>query len=541
MAGRSPYNPAVTPTQRQLTRNAGVVMAAFVLSNLTGLVRQILIANQFGTGFEIDAFYAAQTLPDILFALAAGGALASAFVPTFTEVLARPDPAAAWRLASSTMTLVSLVLAAASAVAALAAPWLVTLLAPGFERNPGQMALAVDLLRILLLSPTLFGISGLIMGILNAHGRFLAAALAPTFYWLGTIAGLLFLTPTYGIYGLAWGAVLGAALHLGVQLPALFQLRPALTPQADARDPLVRQVVGLMGPRLVGVGAVQLNFVVSTNLASALARGSLTALKQAWQIFSMPQVVLAQALGIAILPTFSAQAARGDLDGMRRSLNEALRLLLVLALPATAGLLLLGQLIVRLLFEYGRFDAESTALVSTALVAYSLGLISHSVLELVVRGFYALKDTWTPVWVGALAMLLNVVLSIAFVLLFGRLGHAGLALANTVATTLEVGALGWMLRGRLHGLELRSLAAVTIRSAAAALVMAAVLFAWLSLTTALASWAALAGGLALGVATYWLLILVLGVPEARQIPELAWRRLRRGGRVPPAGPATKDE
>lgn len=517
----------MTPTQRQLTRNAGVVMAAFVLSNLTGLVRQVLIANRFGTGLEIDAFYAAQTLPDLLFALAAGGALASAFVPTFTDVLTRPDPAAAWRLASSTMTLVALVLAGASILAAVAAPWLLLLLAPGFARNPGQMDLAVGLLRILSLSPTVFAISGLIMGILNAHGRFLAAALAPTFYWVGTILGLIFLSPTMGIYGLAWGSVLGAFLHLGVQLPALYRIRPALQPRAETRDPLVRQVVGLMGPRLIGAGAVQLNFLVTTNLASALAAGSLTALKQAWQIFTMPQVVLAQALGIAVLPTFSAQAARGDLDGMRRSLNEALRLLLVLALPATTGLLILGQLIVRLLFESGRFDADSTMLVSTALIAYTIGLISHSVLELVVRGFYALKDTWTPVWVGALAMLLNVLLSVVFALLLSGLGHVGLALANTVATTIEVGTLAWLLRGRMNGLALRSLASVTVRCTLAAVAMAGALSVWLFVSGALASWLILAVALVLGIAVYWAMIWALAVPEARQIPEVVVRRLRR--------------
>ncbi len=502
-------------------------MAAFVLSNLTGLVRQILIANQFGTGLEIDAFYAAQTLPEILFSLAAGGALASAFVPTFTELLNRPDPQAAWRLASSTVTLVALVLAAASTLAALSAPWLIGLLAPGLARTPGQADLAAELLRILLLSPMLFGISGLIMGMLNAHGRFLAAALAPTFYWLGMILGLVFLTPIFGIRGLAWGAVLGAALHLGVQLPAFLQLRPALRPRAEIRDPLVRQVVGLMGPRLVGVGAVQLNTIVSTNLASALVTGSLTALKQAWQIFTMPQVVLAQALGIAILPTFSAQAAKNDIDGLRRSLNEALRLLFVLALPATAGLLALGGLVVKVLFEYGRFDAGSTALVTGALVAYTLGLVSHSVLELVVRGFYALKDTWTPVWVGALAMGLNVILSIVFALLFQSLGAAGLALANTVATTIEVAVLAWLLRERLGGLALRSLASVTVRVGLAALLMGFGLVVWLMLMQAQSSWLTLAGGIGLGGIVYWGLIWVLGVSEARQIPELIFRRLRR--------------
>lgn len=506
-------------------------MAAFVLSNLIGLLRQFLITNQFGTGPEIDAFYAAQRLPEILFTLAAGGALASAFVPTFTEILSRPDSAGAWRLASNTLTLVSLVLAVTSGIAALGAPWVMDLIAPGFDRTPDQMALAVELLQILLLSPTLFGISGLMMGILNAHGRFLASALAPTFYWLGMIGGLVFLTPTWGIHGLAWGAVLGAGLHLGIQLPAFVQLRPALSLRAEIRDPLVRQVVGLMGPRLVGVGAVQLNNLVSTSLASVLVPGSITALALAWQIFTMPQVVLAQALGIAILPTFSAQAASGDFGGMRRSLHEALRLLLVLALPATTGLMALGGLVVQL-FETGRFDAASTALVTGALVAYALGLVSHSVLELVVRGFYALKDTWTPVWVGALAMALNILLSLSLIGLYPRIGPAGLALANTLATTIEVAVLAWMLRGRLGGLALPALARVMAQAGGAAVAMGLGLLPWMAVMRDQPAWATLVGGVVLGVGGYWGLIWVLGVPEARQLPSMALQRLRRIGRRP---------
>jgi putative peptidoglycan lipid II flippase len=356
---------AVDANQRQITRAAGIVMAAFLLSNLTGLVRQILIADAFGTSRGLDAFTAAQRIPSILFDLVAGGALASAFVPAFTSFLTREDRPGAWRLASGVMTLAALILALISALCAVVAPQIIAVVGAGLE--PGEQALATSLLRVLLLAPTLFGVSGLLMGILNAHQHFLLPALAPTFYWLGMVFGLLAWTPAHGIFGLAWGAVLGALLHLLVQLPGLRGLPGAhLRPALGLRDPAVREVIRLMGPRLLGVGAVQLNFLVNTALATYLPGGA-SSLDYAWRVFTMPQVVIAQGIAIAALPAFSAMIARGETGAMRASLADTLRLILFLALPATLGLLLLGEPVTALLFERGQFGAGSTGLVAWAL------------------------------------------------------------------------------------------------------------------------------------------------------------------------------
>jgi putative peptidoglycan lipid II flippase len=516
----------VNASQRQITRAAGTVMAAFVLSNVVGLVRQILIAHYFGTGDLVDSFYAAARFPDILFNLVAGGALASAFVPTFTGFLTREDQASAWRLASGVMNLVFLILAATSLLAALGAEPLVRyVLARGFAGHPEQVALTVSLLRILLLTSTIFGVSGLLMGILNAHQHFLLPALASTFYWLGMIFGLLVWRPSYGIYGLAWGAVLGAGLHLLIQLPGLRGLKPRYWPSLGLRTPAVREVIRLMGPRLISVAAVQVNFLVTTALASYLA-GGVSALSYAFQIFTMPQVVIAQSISIAALPTFSALVARGEIVGLRASFMDTLRGILFLALPATVGLLFLSQPVVALLFQSGIFNAQSTSLVAWALACYTLGLVSHSVVEIAPRAFFALHDTRTA------AMTLNVGLCFVFRALFVAWGwppHAGLAFSLTVATTLEMIGLVWLLRRRLDGLDFARLWPGLWRTALASAVMGAALATWLVLTPAWPAWLVAVGGVAGGGGVFAAAAYGLGCPEARLFPALALARLRHQG------------
>ncbi len=521
---------ATPSANRQIARAAGVVMAAFVLSNVVGLVRQILVSQAFGTGAAIDAFNAASRLPDLLFSLVAGGALGSAFIPTFTSFLARGERDRAWRLASSIANLVTLALMATSVVAWIFADPIVRhILAPGF--SPEQQALTASLLRILLISPLIFGISGLVMGILNAHQRFLLAALAPTMYWLGMIFGVLVWAPKWGIYGLAWGAVLGAALHLGVQIPGLLRLpgrRYEFT--LGLGDPAVREVGRLMAPRVLGVAIVQLNFWINVVLASSQPKGSLTAIQIAWAVMTMPQVVIAQAIAIAALPTFSAQVAQGRLDAMRRSLASTLRGVVLLALPAAVGLIVLRKPVVALLFQRGEFTERSTELVAWALLWYTLGLVSHSVVEIVSRAFYALHDTKTPVLVGSVAMSLNVGLSFAFVALFQRLGwmpHGGLALANTVATTLEMAGLLYLMRRRLAGLDghyvLRGIAYAALGSAIMGVAVEATWRALAAYPLAVSVTLAIVVGAGVYVAVLWL----LRTPELREVWQMARSRWRR--------------
>ena len=492
-------------------------MAAFILSNLTGLARQILVSRAFGTSGAMDAFTAASTFPDTLFNLVAGGALASAFLPTLSAFLADEDRAGAWRLISSVINLALLILTGLSLLSAWLAPEIVRyLLAPHF--SPSQQALTAELLRIRLIAPAIFGLSGLLMGTLNAHQVFIWPALAPTMYWLGMIFGVVCLAPGMGIYGLAWGAVLGAVLHLAVQLPAVLRLPyRQYWPALGMQSPAVRQVVRLMGPRLIGVAVVQLNFIVNTILASGQPTGSPTAIQTAWSVVTMPQVVIAQSIAIAALPTFSIQAARGALKDMRASLAATLRGVILLSLPASFGLILLRRPVVALLFQYGKFDAHSTELVAWALLWYTVGLVGHSVVEIVSRAFYALQDTRTPVVIGATAMSLNLVFSVAFSSLFRQLGwmpHGGLAFANSLATALEMVGLLVLMRRQLNGLDGKELFEGLAQAAAATMLMSLALWGWLNWSVDRSAWFVTTGGIMIGGIAFALAVLGMKVKEA---------------------------
>lgn len=527
METESPVPPQGS-ANRQIARAAGVVMLGFVFSNLVGLVRRALEARVFGTSAAYDAFNAADRLPDILFVLVAGGALASAFIPTFTEFLEKNDRKGAWQLASSVVNLVLLILVLFSLVCWFFAPQIVaSILAPDF--SPEQQTLTVELLRILLLTPAIFGVSGLIMGVLNTHQSFLLPALAPTMLWMGMIIGVLFFVPEMGIHGLAWGKVLGAGMHLAIQLPGLLKLpKRRYVPTFGLRIPAVREVGRLMAPRLLGVSVVQLNFLVNTIIASGLPEGSLTSINVAFAVMTMPQVVIAQAISIAALPTFSAQIARGQPEEMRRSLASTIRGILFLSIPAMMGLILLRTPVVSMLFQRGEFDAHSVELTSWALLWYVVGLVGHSLVEIVSRAFYALHDTKTPVLVGTVAMSLNVVFSLTFPGLFegyGWMPHGGLALANSLATALEMVALLWLMRGRLSGLEGRYVLTGTAKSVLATVAMSAALWWWMRATAEGSVWLIALGGIALGGAVYAGLMGILRVEEVGGLLEVAKRRL----------------
>lgn len=458
----------------RMARAAALVMGLFIISRGLGLLREMVIGAQFGTSAELDAYLAAFRVPDLIFQLAAGGALGSAFIPAFSARLVQGDRAAAWRLASAIVNVMALVLTLAALLTALSAPWLVrNLLAPGFDA--AQQALTVSLMRLLLISTIIFGVSGLAMGALNAMQHFLAPAIAPVIYNLAIIGGAWLLGPRLGVTGLAIGVLVGATGHLLVQMPALARLGARYFPRLDLHDAGVREIGRLMGPRVLGLAAVQLNFWVNTILASGLPEGRLAALNYGWLLMLLPQGIFAQAVATVVFPTFATQVARRDLVALRSTFTTALRTVLFFTLPAGIGLILLAQPLITVLLQRNAFTADSTALVVTALQLFALGLVGHSMVEVAARAFYALHDTATPVAIGVGAMLLNIVLSL---LLLGPLEHGGLALANSIATTLEMAALLWLLRRRLGGLQAGMLAPALWRTALASAALTIVIWGW---------------------------------------------------------------
>ncbi len=518
------------PASRQIARAAGTVMLAFFFTQIIGLLRGIIIYPAFGTHADLDSFNAANRVTEVLFNLMAGGALGSAFIPTFTGLLTHGKKPQAWRLASAIANLLLVVLTLIAGLAILFAPLIVRrglfVLAP--DLPAGQEALTVALLRIMLPTVVIFGLSGLVMGILNAHQSFWLPAIAPAMYSLGQIGGVLLLPSGWGIRRLAVGALVGALLHLLVQSPGLRRLGGSYYATLGLKIVEVRQVILLMGPRILGVAVVQLNFIVNTIIALSLPEGSVSAVTLAFTLMLMPQIAIAQSVAIAAMPTFSAQVALGKIDELRALLASTLRAVLLLAIPATVGLIALRVPLVRFLYQRGEFTTHSTALVAWALLWYTAGLVGHSLVEILARAFYALHDTKTPVLIGSAAMALNVIFSLTFPRLFTHAGwmpHGGLALANSLATALEAAGLLILIRRKLGGMEGRSVLNGGMQAFVAALGMALALWGWLAFASSQAAWLVTAGGVILGSGVYGLGVWVLGVREVRGVMRAVVRRL----------------
>ncbi len=466
MADRS-ESQTVSAPWRQIVRNTLLVAVAFGLAAIMALLRNIIIARQFGIGADLDAYYAAFKLPDLLFTVVAGGALATAFIPVFSDVLASQGRAAAWRLASDITNLVLLAVALFAGLAALLAPWLVhTLIAPGF--NAAEQQETVEVMRVVLFSTLVFGISSVQGAVLNGFKHFLLPALAPVLYPVGIIFGALWLAPTYGVRGLAMGAILGAILHLSVKVPGLIYYGFRWRPVINLRSPDVRRVAVLMGPRILDLAVFHLTLLATTNLASRLQVGSVSALEWGWDAMQIPETLIGTAFGLVAFPTLAELAAHSDLPAFRRTFGETLRAILALSVPAALGLVLLGRPLLTILYQRGAFDAAATNAVYIALRFYAMGLIGHTCLELAARAFFAQQDTITPLLVATGSGVVNILLALG---LMKPLGYGGLALANSLAVSAEVLVLLFILRRRYGGIEGRQILGALGRILLATIIM----------------------------------------------------------------------
>ncbi len=520
-AGRAAMTPrtAGEAVRTSLAVASLVVAAGFLGSRLLGLVRSVAIAHQHGTSPELGAYWVAFRLPDLAFQLIAGATLASAFIPIFARRY-REDEDAAWRLANSVINLVFAATLVFAALGALLAPWLVPALAPGLGDDLGRSgeltSLAVDLTRIMMLSPVLFAVSGMFMGILNARQHFLYPALAPMAYNLAIIVGALV---SDDVRVLAWAVVAGAAAHLAIQVPALAEAGLRYRPIADWRDAAVREVARLMGPRVVGLAAFHLNFVVTMFFASLVSDEAISGVSFAWLVMMTPLGLFGMAISTAVFPTLAEQAARDEQE-MRVTLSQALRLILFFTVPSSLGLILLGRPLVEFLFERGAFGESSTDVVTAALVFYSIGLFAHAGIEILSRGFYALADTRTPVTYAVLSMALNLVFTL---ILVRPLEVRGLALAVTMATIIEFALLLRALARRLDGgLETGRLVYSVTRTVAASVLMAEAVAVYLLVLRAAGhlntgsfvdAGLALIAGAAIGAATFFATARALNSPE----------------------------
>ncbi|MCC6705192.1 MAG: murein biosynthesis integral membrane protein MurJ [Thermomicrobiales bacterium] len=442
---KSPFSARkpVSEAAASIGRNIAIVGLLAVASRLIGLVREVIIARQFGTSGEYDAYLAAFRIPDLLFLLIMTGSFGSAFIPVFRGLLDE-DEDDAWRLASAVITWTALLVVAASVIVLLFAdPIARHLVAPGL--SPELQALSARIMRILLLAQLFIGMGIAAKGILETHHRFAVPGLAPLLYNLGIIFGALFLAGRWGVTGLAIGVVLGGLMHFVIQIPELLKVglvyRPTLRRVAGLRD-----VAAMLGPRIIGQAAFQINFIVVTYMATREGEGKVSAINYAWAIMMLPNAVMGQSFGTVLFPTMTAQSERGDLDGLRETLTGGLRDLLFLAMPASIGLFAFREEIIRTIFESGAFSSASTELVVAPLAFFALALIFYSLVEVLARTFYAMRIVNVPVIAGVSIMIINVILA---VWLTPKIGYAGLALALALSTAIEaiilVVALGFKL------------------------------------------------------------------------------------------------
>jgi len=556
-----------------MARNTIILMVAFATAKAISLAQTFIIASVFGVGDQWDAFVTANRIPEQIVLLIGGGALSYAFIPVFSSFLAREDRPGAWRLASSVINTVFLVTLGLSVIGFMLAPWLVRhVVAPGFTAD--KAAEAVKLMRILLISTLIFSISGMFQGILHSHNHFLLPALAPILFDVGILFGAAFLIGPLGVYGIAWGAVLGAAMHFSIQVPGLIRYRMRWIPRFGWRDPALRRVIRLMIPRVAGLGVVAFNALVFNNIASRMGSGAVSAFDWGYRLMNIPETLVGSAMGFVVFPTLAAFSELGDSARKRSAMSGALRFILIATIPSATGLILIGRPLISLL-ERGAFSAEAGALVYGALQFFAVGLIFQSLHEIIARSFYADKDTVTPLWTALIAAAANVLivggLYLGYVyrfdstvrttftawgeryvsgdysaalsalhegtlkhndLLAGVTGVGGLAIGYSCTFLIELSLLLFILKRRWGSIDERHLGLTALRTVAASAVMGAVVLvvdaglgrmgwhdAGLILTTLRVM--GLAG---VGAVTFLVAGVLLGLREIRTLPGLILRR-----------------
>jgi putative peptidoglycan lipid II flippase len=453
-----------------VVKSAGVIGVATFSSRILGFVRDMVLARLFGATPAADAFFIAFRIPSLLRELFAEGSMSSAFIPVFTEYRTTRSKQDAWELASAVFTTLLTIVTFVTIVGMVVAPWLVQLLAPGFQENPDKLALTTLLARIMFPYLLFVSLAALAMGILNSVRAFATPAFSPLFLNVFIIVGALFVSPLLQepIIGVAIGVVAGGVAQFAMQLPSLKRRGLLFGLRFEPGHPGLRRIGTLMVPSLLGLSVTQVNLTVSTVLGSFFTGGP-TYLFYGMRLIQFPLGIFGVALAMAILPTLSSQAARGALDELRMTLGFGLRMILFIIVPAMVGLILLRTPIVHLFFEHGTFTAQDTAATAFVVLCYAIGLWAFGGVRIIVAAFYSLQDTKTPAISAAVAVAANILLSLW---LMGSLGAAGLAFATALAAMVNGGILVAVLNRRLGGVEWGTVGRSSLRVAVACIPMA---------------------------------------------------------------------
>ena len=426
-------------------------------SRVLGLVREQIFAGMFGAGTAYDAFVVAFRIPNLLRDLFGEGALSAAFVTVFSDYDANRGETEIWKLASTVMTFFTILLSGLVLAGIYFAEPLVDLLAPTFNLIEGKTELTSLLTMIMFPFLIFVALSAVVMGMLNTKGKFFIPALSSAFFNLGSIVGgvsLALLFPRFGwpaIAGMAWGTLLGGLLQLLIQLPTLKKIGFRFTPRVNLLDPGLKRIILLMLPATIGLSATQINIFVNTNFASGCIEGSVSWLNYAFRMVQLPIGIFGVAFSIAAMPVLARFAAQKDFDGVRQTFTSSLVMVFSLTIPATAGLIILAEPIIRLIFEHGAFTALDTAQTATALSYYAVGLFAYSAVKIMVPVFYALNNTIYPVIGSFIAVAANIVI---ITLTIDQFQHKAIALSTSCVMILNFTFLGFVLHRKLKGYSL---------------------------------------------------------------------------------------
>ncbi len=461
--------------EKSIAGAASIVGAATVLSRILGYIRDAVVAFSFGAGLYSDAFFMAFRIANLLRRLVGEGALTSSFIPIFTEELNVRSREEVKKLTSGVFTFFFIILVIISILGIVFSKEIVLYLSPGFATDPEKFTLTIRLTQIMFPYMVSIGLTAIAMGVLNSFKHFTAPALSPVFLNIAIIASVLALSPLLNmpVYSIAIGVLIGGTLQLLLQVP--FLIRHDMMPRLrfHFKDPALKKILALMGPRTFGVGVYQMNLLVTTWFSSRLSDGSVSYLYYAGRLMEMPIGIFGVSVATAALPSLSEHVVKGDWKAFKDSLSFAVRIINFITIPATVGLFILSAPITEVLFKRGEFNAAATAGTTVALYYYTLGLVPVSMARMLTSVFYSLKDTATPVWIALVSFAANIVLSFTLV---GPLKHGGLALAASLSAVIDAVALFIVLKYKVGKIGGRQILDSAVKSGAASAVMGVVIY-----------------------------------------------------------------
>lgn len=459
-----------------VAKAAGLLMMTQLASRILGFFRESIMAGYFGKTSATDAYQTAFILPDLLYWLLVGGVLSSAFIPVFSEFIHKGNEEEGWRVVSSVVNIIFLGLSVLVILALLFTPQFIRLEAPGF--TPENQALAIHLTRILLIQPLILALSGITMGVLNSYKIFFPSALGTVLYNACVIFfGVIIARPNnpQTISGFAIGVVIGALANFLVQIPALRKVGMRYYPVIDLHHPGVRRIAALAVPIILSYALNQIQVAVNSNLGSHLVAGSITSIWYSYRLFQLPVGIFALAIAVAVFPTLNEQATLQKWSEFIKTSSGVVRMVIFITIPISVGMIVLRYPLIRVLFQHGAFKAQDTILTAIPLLYFCVGITAQSIIQVLPRMFYALQDTWTPVTLGIISMIANIVFMF---LLVKPLQAGGLALATSLAAVVNMFLLFYVLRKRLRQIDGWRILRTSLQTLGASALMGAVVWLW---------------------------------------------------------------